>query len=213
MGSKPAFFWHTFSLPIAYVIANAYLNVNSYVDQLGLMFNAEYNVNYDVNGYIAVALFLALFITPNVLVFSSLSLLKNDVLSGKIQNDISIISHARHIEVSGKRYTLGNSLNNCVFSPLLISFLILVIDYSRLQLLLLMVLMVALAGFTVNTKQLILCDPYLRLKYDVYTLWGEGKTLYLIIEKEKEFEYPVLNNYVISWFYGHSILVGFKKDG
>ena len=56
----------------------------------------------------------------------------------------------------------------------------------------------------------ILINPYLRLKYQVFTLQSEGKNLYIIMEKEKEFERPRFSDYIVDWYYDHLILIGFK---
>jgi len=57
---------------------------------------------------------------------------------------------------------------------------------------------------------LIVINPYLRLKYHIFVLRSENRTLYIIMEKEKELEKPNFSEYDIDWLYDHLILIGFK---
>jgi hypothetical protein len=54
-------------------------------------------------------------------------------------------------------------------------------------------------------------NPYLLLKYNIFALQNNKKTLYIIMEKEKEFERPRFSDYIIDWYYEHLILIGFKE--
>jgi DNA helicase HerA-like ATPase len=70
---------------------------------------------------------------------------------------------------------------------------------------------IILIGLSNPGAVFITVNPYLRSKYDVYVLKNNDRTLYIIIEKEKEYERPKFSEYIIDWFYGHEVLIGFRK--
>jgi hypothetical protein len=204
-------FWQAFSLPIAYSVSNAYLNTNNYITQFNNLFSTNFPTNIPENPTIALALFLIILIIPNLYVFLSLYSLKYDLINGRLQRDIHITPHKQHIEINGKNYMLKNTLDRQITSFTLLSSLpSFLINYHSLSLLLLYFTTLTMISIVYTEGSTILINPYLRLKYQVFTLQSEGKNLYIIMEKEKEFERPRFSDYIIDWYYDHLILIGFK---
>ena len=205
-------FWQTFSLQIAYSVANAYLNFNNYITQLNTIFNTRFQPNFNENPIIALVIFLFTFMFPNIYVFTSLHSIKDDLVNGKVQRDIHIKPYDNYIEINGKDYIIRDDLDKQIINlALLISLFPFVIDYQSLALLLLYGFSLVMISVVYIERPLFLINPYLRLKYDVFVLQSDNKTLYIIMEKEKEFERPRFSRYVIDWYYDHTILIGFKK--
>jgi hypothetical protein len=204
--------WQSLSFPIAYVSANIYLNINNYVDQIDRFFGTGFNTYINENGIVAVAVFLILFLFPNLYVFTSLHLLKNDLLDNKLQPDVSIIPHDDYIEIGSKEYRLVQELNSVPFSFIIISLFPLLINYSSLVQVLASVIIIILTGSSCPGTSFIAVNPYLRSKYDVYVLKNDDKTIYIVMEKEKELEKPKFSNYMTDWFYGHMVIIGFRKE-
>jgi len=203
--------WQAFSFPIAYVSANVYLNVNNYIDQIDSFFGTGSGVHINENAPVALTIFLILSLFPNLYVFTSLRLLKNDLLNNKLQPDVSITPHDDYAEVSGKRYELVRELNGVPFGLTLISLFPLIMSYSSLVPVLAFLTIIILIGSSYPGAVFVTANPYLRSKYDVYVLKNNDRTLYIVMEKEKEFERPNFSDYVIDWFYDHKVLIGFKK--
>jgi len=205
-------FWQTFSLQIAYSVANAYLNFNNYITQLNTIFNTRFQPNFNENPIIALVIFLFTFMFPNIYVFTSLRSIKDDLINGKVQRDIHIKPYDNYIEINGKDYIIRDDLDKQIINlALLISLFPFVIDYQSLALLLLYGFSLVMISVVYIERPLFLINLYLRLKYDVFVLQSDNKTLYIIMEKEKEFERPRFSRYVIDWYYDHTILIGFKK--
>ena len=205
-------FWQTFSLQIAYSVTNAYLNFNNYITQLNTIFDTRFQPNFNENLIIALVIFLFTFMFPNIYVFISLHSIKDDLINGKVQRDIRIKPYDNYIEINGNDYIIRDDLDKQIINlVLLISLFPFVIDYQSLALLLLYGFSLAMISIVYTERPLFLINPYLRLKYDVFVLQSDNKTLYIIMEKEKGFERPRFSKYVIDWYYDHTILIGFKK--
>ena len=203
--------FQTLSLPIAYILTNIYINIDNYIEQLDRDFNIKLPT-IPVDFYLAVAIFVVLFIAPNVYVFALLRMLKKDLIEGKITRDVEIIPHDDHIEVGGRDYTISEALDHGLTGLVLISIFPFTIDFSSLVptlfLLALYIVMLIVMAMVYDEGSLVLDDPYLRLKYHVVTLQSGEKTLVAIMEKE--FERPRFTEYIFDWIYDHSVLVGFK---
>jgi len=208
--SKTYFFLQTFSLPIAYLVTSIYLNINNYIIQLDEIFNNRFPSNFPESWILALIIFLVVFLLPNLYVYLSLQSLKEDLINERIQRDLHITPQEQYIEINAKNYTIKGTLDNQFIGFILVTILSFLINYSSLTLLLLYSITLALISTLYGEGTLIVINPYLRLKYNVYELQGEDKTLYIIIEKEKEFERPRFSDYIIDWYYDHLILVGFK---
>jgi hypothetical protein len=204
-------FWQAFSLPIAYVVINAYLNINNYIIQLNEFFNTKLPTIPSESGILALIIFLVVFVLPNFYIYISLYSLKEDLVNEKIQRDIHITPHDQYIEINNKHYTIRGTLDNHVVGFLLVSLISFVIDYSSLTLLLLYFITLVLIGVIYGEELLLIVNPYLRLKYQVFILQGGDKTLYILLEKEKEFEKPKFSEYIIDWYHDQLILIGFKN--
>jgi hypothetical protein len=204
-------FWQAFSFPIAYVSVNMYLNINNYIDQIDRFFGTGSGTYITENAPVALTVFLLLFLFPNIYVFASLRLLKNDMLNNKLQPDINIIPHDGYIEISGKEYRLIRQTGITPFGFTLISLFPLIMNYSSLAPVLAFFAVIILIGLSNPGAVFVTVNPYLRSKYDVYVLKNNDRTLYIIIEKEKEYERPKFSDYIIDWFYGHEVLIGFRK--
>ena len=198
-------FWQMFSLPIAYIVSSAYLNIHDYIIQLNYLFRAS--TVFPESGVVALIIFLVTFMLPNLYVFTSLRLMREDLLNGKIQRDVRITPHERYIQISTRNYTITDpSLDTSgLVGFTLISVFPFVIDYSSLTLLLLSSITLAIIG-TLYEEGSIVMNPYLRVMYHVFTLRSEDKKLYIIMEKE---ERPKFSEYVVDW-YDHLVLVAFK---
>jgi len=203
-------FWQVFSLPIAYIVANAYLNVDNYIIQLNDFFHTEFPSIFPESEILALIIFLTVFMLPNLYVYMSLHSIKEDLLNGKIQRDIRITPHEQYIEINNRNYTIRDTLDNQLIGFILGSIFPFIIDYSSLTLLLLYSITLAIISTVYIEGSLIVINPYLRFKYHIFVLQSEDKTLYIIVEKEKEFERPKFSEYVIDWYYDHLILIGFK---
>jgi len=203
-------FWQAFSLPIAYIVANAYLNVDNYIIQLNDFFNTKFPAVFPESGTLALIIFLAVFTLPNLYVYMSLHSIKEDLVNEKIQRDIHITPYEQYIEINTRNYTIRDTLDNQLIGFILTSIFPFIIDYSSLTLLLLYSITLAIISTVYVEGSLIVINPYLRLKYNIFILQSEDRTLYIIMEKEKEFEKPKFSEYVIDWYYDHLILVGFK---
>jgi len=203
-------FWQTFSLPIAYIVSNTYLNINNYITQLDNLFHTKFPVNFNESGVLALIIFLITFTLPNLYVFTSLHSVKQDLINGRIQRDIHITPYDQYIEINGKKYTIKHTPDSQLISFFLTSMIPLLINYSSLVLLLLCTTIIIITGIIYTEGLPIIINPYLRLKYHVFIVQSEGKILYIIMEKEKEFERPRFSEYIIDWYYDHLILVGFK---
>lgn len=188
-----------------------YLNVNNYIDQIDRFFGTGSGVHINESGVIAITIFLTLSLFPNIYVFTSLRLLKNDLLNSKLQPDVSITPHDNYVEISGKRYELVRELNGVPFGFTLISLFPLIMSYSSLVPVLAFLTIIMLIGSSYPGAVFITANPYLRLKYDVYVLRNNDRTLYILTEKEKEFERPKFSDYITDWFYDRKVLIGFKK--
>jgi len=205
-------FWQAFSLPIAYTTANAYLNLNNYTSQFNNLFCTNFPTITE-NPTIALALFLIMLIIPNLYVFLSLYSLKIDLINGRLKRDIRITLHKNHIEISGKNFTVTDTLDRQIVEFTLLSTVFpFIVDYRSLALVLLYVATLTLIGVMYLGGSVILLNPYLRLRYQAFILQNDSVTLYIIMEKEKEFERPKFSDYIVDWFYDHTILIGFK-DG
>jgi hypothetical protein len=204
-------FWQAFSLPIAYTTANAYLNINNYIIQLNDFFHTEFPATFHENGILALLIFLSVFMLPNLYVYASFHSIKEDLVNGKIQQDIHISPHEQYIEINGRNYTIRGTLDKQIIGFTLVSSIFpFIINYSSLALLLLYsITLVIISTVYVEGSSLVI-NPYLRLKYHIFVLQSEDKTLYIIMEKEKEFEKPRFYEYVVDWYYGRLILIGFK---
>ena len=204
-------FWQAFSLPIAYIVANAYLNVDNYIIQLNDFFHTKFTAIFSESGILALIIFLAVFMFPNLYVYISLHLIKEDLVNEKIQRDIRISPHEQYIEINGRNYTIRGTLDKQIIGFTLVSSIFpFIINYSSLALLLLYcITLVMISSVYVEGSSLII-NPYLRLKYHIFVLQSLDKTLYIIMEKEKEFEKPRFYEYIMDWYYDHLILIGFK---
>jgi hypothetical protein len=203
-------FWQSFSLPIAFIVASAYLNVDNYIVQFNHFFHTRFPPVLPESGILALIIFLVTFMLPNLYVYMSLHSIKGDLLNGKIQRDIRITPHEQYIQISNKNYAIRDALDNQLIGFILISMFPFIIDYSSLALLLLSTVTLAMISTVYAEDSLIFMNPYLRFKYHVFTLQSEDKALYIIMEKEKEFEKPKFSEYVIDWYYDHLVLIGFK---
>ena len=203
-------FWQAFSLPIAYIVANAYLNVDNYIIQLNDFFHTEFPSIFPESGILALIIFLTVFMLPNLYVYMSLHSIKEDLVNEKIQRDIHITPYEHYIEINSRNYTIRDTLDNQLIGFIIASIFPFIIDYSSLTLLLLYSITLAIISTVYVEGSLIVINPYLRLKYHIFVLQSEDKTLYIIMEKEKEFEKPKFSEYVIDWYYDHLILIGFK---
>jgi len=148
---------------------------------------------------------------PNLYVYIFLYSIKEDLVNEKIQRDIHIILHEQDIEINNKHYTIKGTLDSYLVGFILVSLFSFVIDYSSLAILLLYAITFVIIGVLYEEELLIIVNPYLRLKYQVFILQGGEKILYIIMEKEKEFEKPRFSEYIIDWYYDHLILIGFKN--
>jgi len=204
-------FWQAFSLPIAYTTVNAYLNVGNYIIQLNDFFHTEFPATFHENGILALVIFLTVFLLPNLYVYMSFRSIREDLVNGKIQRDIHMTPHEQYIEINGRNYTISGTLDKQIIGFTLVSSIFpFIIDYSSLALLLLYsITLVMISTVYVEGSSLVI-NPYLRLKYHIFVLQSEDKTLYIIMEKEKEFEKPKFSDYVVDWYYDHLILIGFK---
>jgi len=204
-------FWQAFSLPIAYTITNAYLNVGNYIIQLNDFFHTEFPATFHENGILALVIFLTMFLLPNLYVYMSFRSIREDLVNGKIQRDIHISPHEQYIEINGRNYTIRGTLDKQITGFTLVSSIFpFVIDYSSLALLLLYSITLVMISIVYVEGSSLVINPYLRLKYHIFVLQSEDKTLYIIMEKEKEFEKPKFSEYVVDWYYDHLILIGFK---
>ena len=204
-------FWQAFSLPIAYIVANAYLNVDNYIIQLNDFFHTKFPGIFSESGILALIIFLAVFMFPNLYVYISLHLIKEDLVNEKIQRDIRISPHEQYIEINGRNYTIRGTLDKQIIGFTLVSSIFpFIINYSSLALLLLYCITLVMISIVYVEGSSLVINPYLRLKYHIFVLQSEDKTLYIIMEKEKEFERPKFSEYVIDWYYDHLILIGFK---
>ena len=204
-------FWQAFSLPIAYIVANAYLNVDNYIIQLNDFFHTKFPAIFPESGILALIIFLAVFMFPNLYVYISLHLIKEDLVNEKIQRDIRISPHEQYIEINGRNYTIRGTLDKQIIGFTLVSSIFpFIINYSSLALLLLYCITLVMISIVYVEGSSLVINPYLRLKYHIFVLQSEDKTLYIIMEKEKEFEKPRFSEYVVDWYYGHLILIGFK---
>jgi hypothetical protein len=210
MNKNYILFWQAFSLPIAYVTANAYLNVNNYITQLNSLLHTRIPTIFSESVTLALIIFLTVFMTPNLYVYISLYSLKEDLVNGRIQRDIHITPHEEYIEINNRVYTIKGTLDKQLIEVILVSMFPLIIDYSSLTLMLLSSIILAVISIAYVEGPLILVNPYLRLRYHVFVLQSENKTLYIIMEKEKAFEKPKFSDYVIDWYYDHLVLIGFK---
>jgi hypothetical protein len=209
---KPALLvWQAFSFPVAYVSANVYLNVNNYVDQIDRFFGTGSGAHITENAPVALTVFLILFLFPNVHVFASLRSLKNDLLNDKLQPDVSIIPRDNYVEISGKEYKSIRETGLTPFGFTLISLFPLIMSYSSLVPVLAFLTVITLIGLSYPGTVFITANPYLRSKYNVYVLRNNDRTLYIITEKEKEFERPNFSDYIIDWLYDRKVLIGFRK--
>ena len=204
-------FWQVFSLPIAYIVANAYLNVDNYIIQLNDFFHTEFPSIFPESGILALIIFLTVFMLPNLYVYMSLHSIKEDLVNEKIQRDIHITPHEQYIEINGRNYTIKDTLDKQIIGFTLVSTIFpFIVNYSSLTLLLLyFITLVMISTVYVEGSSLVI-NPYLRLKYHIFVLQSNDKTLYIIMEKEKEFERPKFSEYVVDWYYDHLILVGFN---
>lgn len=202
-------FWQAFSLPIAFVAASAYFNIDNYIVQFNHFLHTRFPPVLPESGILALVIFLVTFISPNLYLFTSLHSIKEDLLNEKIQRDIRITPHEQYIQISNKNYAIRD-VDNRLIGFILISMFPFIIDYSSLALLLLTTVTLAMISTIYAEDSLIIMNPYLRFKYHVFTLQSEDKTLYIIMEKEKEFERPKFSEYVIDWYYDHLVLIGFK---
>ena len=204
-------FWQAFSLPIAYTTANAYLNVDNYIIQLNGFFRTEFPATFHENVIFALLIFLTMFMLPNFYVYVSLHSIKEDLVNGKIQQDIHISPHEQYTEINGRNYTISGTLDKQIIGFTLVSSIFpFIINYSSLALLLLYCITLVMISIVYVEDSSLVINPYLRLKYHIFILQCEDKTLYIIMEKEKEFEKPRFSEYVVDWYYGHLILIGFK---
>ena len=204
-------FWQAFSLPIGYVVANTYLNINNYIIQLNDFLHTKFSTIFSATESLALIIFLVVFMFPNLYVYMSLHSIKKDLVNERIQKDIHITPHEQDIEINNKHYTIRGTLDSHVIGFILVSMFSFVIDYSSLTLLLLYFISLVLIAVVYGEQLLIIVNPYLRFKYQVFILQGGDKTLYIIMEKEKEFEKPKFSEYIIDWYYDHLILIGFKN--
>ncbi|QXJ30363.1 hypothetical protein [Saccharolobus shibatae] len=203
-------FWQAFSLPIAYIFANGYLNVDNYVTQLNDFFHARLPAILPESWFLALIIFLIAFALPNLYVFISFHFVKKDLINEKIQRDIYIKPYEQYIEINNKNYTIRDTLDNQLIGFILGSIFPFIINYSSLTLLLLYSITLVIISTVYVEGSLIVINPYLRFQYHIFVLQSEDKTLYIIMEKEKEFERPKFSEYVIDWYYDHLILIGFK---
>jgi len=210
MDKRYFLFWQAFSLPIAYVVANAYLNVDNYIIQLNDFFHTKFPTIFPESGVLGLIIFLVAFTLPNLYAYISLHSIKEDLVNEKVQRDIRIKPYEQYIEINTRNYTIRDTLDNQLIGFILASIFPFVINYSSLTLLLLYSITLAMIGTVQVEGSLILINPYLRLKYHIFVLQSEDKTLYIIMEKEKEFEKPRFSEYIIDWYYDHLILIGFK---
>jgi len=204
-------FWQAFSLPIAYVVTNTYLNINNYIIQLNEFLHTKFPTISPESGILALTIFLVVFLFPNLYVYISLYSIKEDLVNERIQKDIHITPHEQDIEINNKHYTIRGTLDSHVIGFILVSLFSFVIDYSSLTILLLYFTSLVLIAVVYGEELLLIVNPYLRLKYQVFILQGGDRTLYIILEKEREFEKPRFSDYVIDWYYNHLILIGFKN--
>jgi len=148
---------------------------------------------------------------PNLYVYISLHLIKEDLVNEKIQRDIRISPHEQYIEINGRNYTIRGTLDKQIIGFTLVSSIFpFIINYSSLALLLLYCITLVMISIVYVEGSSLVINPYLRLKYHIFVLQSEDKTLYIIMEKEKEFEKPKFSEYVVDWYYDHLILIGFK---
>jgi len=205
-------FWQAFSLQIAYSIMEIYLNIDSYVNQLDNFLNSSFHVNFHENPIIALILFLVTFTFPNLYVYVSLHSIKDDLMNRKVQRDIHIKPYDHYIEINGKEYSIRDNLDRRIMNfALLFSLFPFVVDYQSLAPPLLYFFTLAIISVVYSEGSLLLMNPYLLLKYNIFVLQNNNKTLYIIMEKEKELERPRFSDYVIDWYYDYLILIGFKE--
>lgn len=189
-----------------------YLNIDSYVNQLDNFLNSSFHANFHENPIIALILFLVTFMFPNLYVYVSLHSIKDDLMNRKVQRDIHIKPYDHYIEINGKEYSIRDNLDRRIMNfALLFSLFPFVVDYQSLVPLLLYFFTLAITSVVYSEGSLLLMNPYLLLKYNIFVLQNNNKTLYIIMEKEKEFERPRFSDYVIDWYYDHLILIGFKE--
>ena len=152
-----------------------------------------------------------MFMLPNLYVYMSFHSIREDLVNGKIQQDIHISPHEQYTEINSRNYTIRGTLDKQIIGFTLISSIFpFIINYSSLALLLLYSITLVMISIVYIEGSSLVINPYLRLKYHIFVLQSEDKTLYIIMEKEKEFEKPRFSEYVIDWYYGHLILIGFK---
>ena len=173
-------------------------------------FNTKFPAVFPESGTLALIIFLAVFTLPNLYVYMSLHSIKEDLVNEKIQRDIHITPYEQYIKINTKNYLIRDTIDNQLIGFILASIFPFIIDYSSLTLLLLYSITLAIISTVYVEGSLIVINPYLRLKYNIFILQSEDRTLYIIMEKEKEFEKPKFSEYVIDWYYDHLILVGFK---
>jgi len=204
-------FWQASSLSIAYMISNAYFNINNYMTQLNDFLHVKIPLVFPESGFLAFMIFLVLFVLPNLYVYISLYVSKNDYVNGRIQRDIHINPHRQYIKIGEKSYVIKSNIDRQMMGFALVTILPFVIDYSSLTYLILFFIIFAILMNTAFIKDsLILINPYLRLKYSIFALQSVDKTVNTIMEKEKEFEKPKFSEYVIDWCCNRYILIGFK---
>jgi len=203
-------FWQAFSLPIAYLVSNVYLNVNNYIIQLNDLFHTKFPAIFYESAVLALIIFLIVFIFPNFYLYISLYVIKDHLINKKIQRDIHIKPYNQYIEINNRKYRIKDTLDNQLIGFILASIFPFIINYSSLTLLLLYSITLAIISTVYVEGSLILINPYLRLKYHIFVLQSGDKTIYIIIEKEKEFEKPRFSEYIIDSYYNHFILIGFR---
>jgi hypothetical protein len=135
--------------------------------------------------------------------------MKKDLLNGGTQTDVRVKAFEDHIDLGGKKYILEDNINKPITGAILLLSPF-IVDFRSLPLVLLYLAVLAIIGYT--GRRFVTHNPYLLLKYDVFVLRSDRKKVYIILEKEKEFERPKLNSYIIDWYLGHSVLIGFKRN-
>jgi len=206
-------FWQAFSLQIAYIMSNIYLNLNNYVNQLDEFFHINFNVVFNTNLIGTMIIFLLMIMIPNLYVFVSFHSIKDDLVNRKVQRDINIKPYENYIEINRENFSVIDSIDKSVINFALLSSLFpFIIDYQSLVYLLLYFVTLLSIGIVYTEGPSLLLNPYLLLKYNIFVLQNNKKRLYIIIEKEKEFERPRFSDYVIDWYYDHLILIGFKES-
>ncbi|BFI75390.1 hypothetical protein [Sulfurisphaera ohwakuensis] len=209
-------FWQAFSLPIAYIVASAYLNINNYIVQLDQLFHMDLSINLPDSIPIAILFFIGALTIPNIYVFLSFESIKEDLVrdlvNEKKEKDLPIETKDNFITIDGHSYTIDDTLDNQLIGFILGSIFPFIINYSSLAILVLYLTIFFFIGTIYVDSSMIVINPYLRIKYQILTLRHEDRRIFIIIEKEKEHERPKFSDYEIRWFYDHLILIGFKKE-